>query len=63
MDTQQEEPKVVRETVAYSLPRGLIEAVARYAIEERSKSKSHAAQDIMEQGLIAYYARKAEEAA
>lgn len=63
MDVEQKEPKVLRDTVAYSLPRWLIDLVSRHAINERAKSKSHAAQDLLERGLVAYAEQKASEAA
>jgi hypothetical protein len=42
-----------RETVSYTLPRRLIDAVAMYAIVGRFTHKSLAAQDIIERGLRA----------
>jgi hypothetical protein len=40
-----------RETVSYSLPRRVIKAVARYAVESDATSKSHAAEELIERGL------------
>lgn len=40
-----------RETVSYSIPRRLARAVALHAIEADLKSKSHAAEDLIERGL------------
>lgn len=40
-----------RETVSYTLPRRLVKAVALHAIEGELKSKSHAAEDLIERGL------------
>lgn len=44
-------PTETRETVSYTLPRRLIDAVAMHAIVGRFTHKSLAAQDVIERGL------------
>lgn len=52
MVPQREDPRGdERETVSYSLPRRVIKAVARYAVESDATSKSHAAEELIERGL------------